>query len=76
MFEAEEDGALTECELACILRTALGVAHLRVTRLFSAIDVHDTGKLTFGKKPLPLRPFQSHNAVHLDGETPLLPCSC
>ncbi|XP_062321189.1 lysophosphatidylcholine acyltransferase 1 [Osmerus eperlanus] len=59
MFEAEEDGALTECELACILRTALGVAHLRVTRLFSAIDVDDTGKLTFDK-------FRSFVALHPD----------
>uniref|UniRef100_A0A8B9KX24 Lysophosphatidylcholine acyltransferase 1 n=1 Tax=Astyanax mexicanus TaxID=7994 RepID=A0A8B9KX24_ASTMX len=47
MFEAEEDGAITEDELACILRTALGVAELRVSRLFSAIDVEDSGKLTF-----------------------------
>ena len=52
MFEAEEDGAITVAELACILKTALGVADLDVSRLFAAIDTEDTGKLTFGKKRL------------------------
>uniref|UniRef100_A0A672HX17 Lysophosphatidylcholine acyltransferase 1 n=1 Tax=Salarias fasciatus TaxID=181472 RepID=A0A672HX17_SALFA len=49
MFEAEEDGAITERELAVILKTALGVAHLSVSRLFTAIDTEDTGKITFDK---------------------------
>lgn len=49
MFEAEEDGAITEMELAVILKTALGVTHLSVSRLFSAIDPEDTGKITFDK---------------------------
>uniref|UniRef100_A0A3B4YCD9 Lysophosphatidylcholine acyltransferase 1 n=1 Tax=Seriola lalandi dorsalis TaxID=1841481 RepID=A0A3B4YCD9_SERLL len=49
MFEAEEDGAITEMELAVILKTALGVAHLSVSRLFTAIDSEDTGKITFDK---------------------------
>ncbi|KAM4568229.1 lysophosphatidylcholine acyltransferase 1 [Fundulus diaphanus] len=49
MFEAEEDSAITERELAVILKTALGVAHLDVSRLFTAIDVDDTGKVTFDK---------------------------
>lgn len=49
MFEAEEDSAITERELALVLKTALGVTHLNVTRLFAAIDVDDTGKITFGK---------------------------
>ena len=51
MFEAEEDGAITEMELAVILKTALGVTHLSVSRLFTAIDAEDTGKITFGKRP-------------------------
>lgn len=50
MFEAEEDGAITEMELAVILKTALGVTHLSVSRLFTAIDPEDTGKITFGKR--------------------------
>uniref|UniRef100_A0A673GGN9 Lysophosphatidylcholine acyltransferase 1-like n=1 Tax=Sinocyclocheilus rhinocerous TaxID=307959 RepID=A0A673GGN9_9TELE len=50
MFEAEEDGAITENELMCILRTALGVGELRVSRLFRAIDEEDSGKITFGKR--------------------------
>ncbi|KAK5621352.1 Lysophosphatidylcholine acyltransferase 1 [Crenichthys baileyi] len=49
MFEAEEDSAITERELAVILRTALGVTHLSVSHLFTAIDVDDTGKITFEK---------------------------
>ncbi|XP_045552557.1 lysophosphatidylcholine acyltransferase 1 isoform X2 [Salmo salar] len=49
MFEAEEDGAITVAELACILKTELGVADLNVSRLFAAIDTEDTGKLTFDK---------------------------
>lgn len=53
MFEAEEDGAITEMELAVILKTALGVGHLSVSRLFAAVDIKDTGKITFGKKPNP-----------------------
>ncbi|KAA0702896.1 Lysophosphatidylcholine acyltransferase 1 [Triplophysa tibetana] len=47
MFEAEEDGAITENELICILRTALGVGDLKVGRLFRAIDEEDSGKITF-----------------------------
>ncbi|XP_070999694.1 lysophosphatidylcholine acyltransferase 1-like isoform X1 [Oncorhynchus clarkii lewisi] len=57
MFEAEEDGAITVAELACILKTALGVADLDVSRLFAAIDTEDTGKLTFGK----FRSFAEHH---------------
>lgn len=49
MFEAEEDGAITLTELAVILKTALGVTHLAVSRLFNAIDASDTGKITFGE---------------------------
>uniref|UniRef100_A0A8D3DEM8 EF-hand domain-containing protein n=1 Tax=Scophthalmus maximus TaxID=52904 RepID=A0A8D3DEM8_SCOMX len=49
MFEADEDGAITEMELAVILKTALGVTHLGVSCLFTAIDCDDTGKLTFDK---------------------------
>ncbi|XP_026106944.1 lysophosphatidylcholine acyltransferase 1-like [Carassius auratus] len=47
MFEADEDGAITENELMCILRTALGVGELKVSRLFRAIDEEDSGKITF-----------------------------
>ncbi|KAL0963363.1 hypothetical protein UPYG_G00305380 [Umbra pygmaea] len=49
MFEAEEDGDITEAELTCILKTALGVAYLNISRLFTAIDVEDTGKVTYEK---------------------------
>lgn len=49
MFEAEEDSAITLMELAVILKTALGVTHLGVARLFNAIDAGDTGKITYGE---------------------------
>ncbi|CDQ79974.1 unnamed protein product [Oncorhynchus mykiss] len=46
MYEAKEDRAIVEKELASILRTALGVAEVDVTELFSAIDTLDAGKIT------------------------------
>nr|XP_020452381.1 lysophosphatidylcholine acyltransferase 1-like [Monopterus albus] len=49
MFEAEEDGAITQVELAVILKTALGVTELSVSRLFTAVDGEKTGKITFDK---------------------------
>lgn len=50
MYEKRQDGGVTEDELECILHTALGVTKLRVSRLFSAIDMAKRGKVTFGKK--------------------------
>lgn len=47
MFEAEQNGGVTEEELECILHTALGVTELRVSRLFRAVDVANSGKVTF-----------------------------
>lgn len=49
MFEAQEDGAVVEDELAIILKTALGVGDFAVCDLFSAIDCQDKGKITFGR---------------------------
>lgn len=50
MFEEEQDRGVTEEELECILHTALGVTELRVSRLFHAVDVANSGKVTFGKR--------------------------
>lgn len=47
MFEAEEGGAIVEEELAAILSAALGAADVDVSRLFAAVDVDDTGKVTY-----------------------------
>lgn len=47
MFESDSDGAITEMELSVILKTALGVSRLSVSRLFSSIDSKDTGKITY-----------------------------
>lgn len=47
MFESDSEGAITEAELAVILKTALGVSRLSVSRLFSVIDSKDTGKITY-----------------------------
>lgn len=65
MFEAEEDGAITEMELAVILKTALGVTHLSVSRLFTAIDAEDTGKITFGKRPNKINLVRSLVDLHI-----------
>uniref|UniRef100_A0AAX7TLK9 EF-hand domain-containing protein n=1 Tax=Astatotilapia calliptera TaxID=8154 RepID=A0AAX7TLK9_ASTCA len=62
MFEAEEDGAITESELAVILKTALGVSHISVSHLFTAIDVDNTGKITFDK----FRNFVEHHQDFAD----------
>lgn len=48
MFEAEEDGALVEDELAVILKSALGVEDLAVADVFRAVDTGDRGKIKFG----------------------------
>lgn len=47
MFESDSDGTITEMELSVILKTALGVSRLSVSRLFSSIDSKDTGKITY-----------------------------
>ncbi len=49
MFEAQEDGAVVEDELAVILKTALGIGDFAVCDLFRAIDCQDKGKITFGR---------------------------
>lgn len=52
MFEAEEDGAVVEDELAVILKSALGVEDIAVGDVFRAVDTEDKGKIMFGKYPL------------------------
>uniref|UniRef100_A0A9J7XYZ7 Lysophosphatidylcholine acyltransferase 1 n=2 Tax=Cyprinus carpio TaxID=7962 RepID=A0A9J7XYZ7_CYPCA len=47
MFEAQEDGAVVEDDLAVILKTALGIGDFAVCDLFRAIDCQDKGKITF-----------------------------
>uniref|UniRef100_A0AAV2MBN0 EF-hand domain-containing protein n=1 Tax=Knipowitschia caucasica TaxID=637954 RepID=A0AAV2MBN0_KNICA len=47
LFESDNDGAVTEVELSVILKTALGVSNLSVSRLFSSIDSKNTGKITY-----------------------------
>lgn len=42
-------GALTEEDLSCILKTAMGISDLNVSSLFRAIDKEETGKITFCK---------------------------
>lgn len=48
MFEAEEDGAVVEDELAVILKSALGVEDVPVGEFFRAVDTGDKGKIMFG----------------------------
>uniref|UniRef100_A0AAY4EQ78 Phospholipid/glycerol acyltransferase domain-containing protein n=1 Tax=Denticeps clupeoides TaxID=299321 RepID=A0AAY4EQ78_9TELE len=57
MFGAQEDGAITENELACILKTALGVGDLKVTGLFRAINTQGKGKITYEQ----FRVFAEHH---------------
>uniref|UniRef100_A0A3B4DFH6 Phospholipid/glycerol acyltransferase domain-containing protein n=1 Tax=Pygocentrus nattereri TaxID=42514 RepID=A0A3B4DFH6_PYGNA len=66
MFEAEEDGAIVEDELAVILKTALGVADLTACDVFRAVDTEDKGKITCGM----------YLDVHLCLHPPSLVASC
>ncbi|XP_026989539.2 lysophosphatidylcholine acyltransferase 1 isoform X3 [Tachysurus fulvidraco] len=47
MFEAEDDGAIVEDELAVILKSVLGVEDVAVGDVFRAVDTRDKGKITF-----------------------------
>ncbi|XP_074061359.1 lysophosphatidylcholine acyltransferase 1 [Macrotis lagotis] len=47
MYESQEDGSIKAEDLACILKTAIGVAELNVTDLFRAIDEEGKEKITF-----------------------------
>uniref|UniRef100_A0A3P8Z8H7 Phospholipid/glycerol acyltransferase domain-containing protein n=1 Tax=Esox lucius TaxID=8010 RepID=A0A3P8Z8H7_ESOLU len=70
MYGAEEDGAIMEKELASILRMALGVPEVDVTELFTAIDTHNTGKITYGKG---CHPDFSHEYLLPSRATPSIP---
>lgn len=48
MYQSEV-GALTEEDLTCILKTAMGVSDLNVSNLFRAIDKEEGGTITYGK---------------------------
>lgn len=54
LFDADEDGTVTEEEFAHIIQAALGVPDLDVSMLFKEIDADETKKLSYGK----LHPFQ------------------
>ncbi|KAI1243203.1 hypothetical protein IHE44_0000790, partial [Lamprotornis superbus] len=42
-----EGGTVTEEDLACILKTAMGVSQIDVTHLFRAVDEEEKGKITY-----------------------------
>lgn len=65
MFEAQDDGAVVEDELATILKTALGVGELAVGDLFRAIDCQDKGKITYGRIYTYARNVETHVLVIL-----------
>ncbi|KAM9166588.1 LOW QUALITY PROTEIN: lysophosphatidylcholine acyltransferase 1 [Pangshura tecta] len=46
MYESQ-NGTIIENNLACILKTALGVSELNVTDLFKAIDAEEKGEITY-----------------------------
>ncbi|XP_043921075.1 lysophosphatidylcholine acyltransferase 1 [Protopterus annectens] len=47
MYASEKHNSLTEEDLACILKTALGVSELNVSHLFRAIDTEQKGEITY-----------------------------
>uniref|UniRef100_A0A6Q2XCH9 EF-hand domain-containing protein n=1 Tax=Esox lucius TaxID=8010 RepID=A0A6Q2XCH9_ESOLU len=75
MYGAEEDGAIMEKELASILRMALGVPEVDVTELFTAIDTHNTGKITYDEihRFVEQHPDFSHEYLLPSRATPSIP---
>ncbi|NWQ73545.1 PCAT2 acyltransferase, partial [Columbina picui] len=47
LFDADEDGTVTEEEFAHIIQSALGVPELDVSMLFKEIDANETKKLSY-----------------------------
>ncbi|XP_007949814.1 lysophosphatidylcholine acyltransferase 1 [Orycteropus afer afer] len=47
MYASHEDSCISEADLSCILKTALGVAELPVMDLFRAIDEDRKGRISF-----------------------------
>ncbi|XP_043396235.1 lysophosphatidylcholine acyltransferase 1 isoform X3 [Chelonia mydas] len=56
MYESQ-NGTIIENNLACILKTALGVSELNVTDLFKAIDAEEKGKITYVTKSVSFAVF-------------------
>ncbi|XP_006121172.2 lysophosphatidylcholine acyltransferase 2 [Pelodiscus sinensis] len=49
LFDIDDDGSITEEQFACILRSALGVPDLDVSKLFKEIDTDNSGKVTYNE---------------------------
>lgn len=53
LFDTDKDGKITHEEFTALLRSALGVSDLNMTKLFKEIDADSSGFITFGKFKLP-----------------------
>lgn len=49
LFDTDKDGKITHEEFTALLRSALGVSDLNMTKLFEEIDADSSGFITFGK---------------------------
>uniref|UniRef100_A0A8C8RIA1 Lysophosphatidylcholine acyltransferase 2 n=1 Tax=Pelusios castaneus TaxID=367368 RepID=A0A8C8RIA1_9SAUR len=49
LFDSDEDGSITEEQFSCILRSALGVPDLDVSKLFKEIDADKSEKVTYNE---------------------------
>ncbi|XP_023646154.1 lysophosphatidylcholine acyltransferase 2 [Paramormyrops kingsleyae] len=47
LFDTDKDGNITHSEFSALIRSALGVPELDVSRLFSEIDVDSSGHITY-----------------------------
>ncbi|KAM7175658.1 lysophosphatidylcholine acyltransferase 1 isoform 2-T2 [Macrochelys suwanniensis] len=65
MYESQ-NGTIIENDLACILKTALGVSELNVTDLFKAIDAEEKGKITYAPNWLLNFEWTSHRTELLE----------
>ncbi|XP_037835903.1 lysophosphatidylcholine acyltransferase 2 isoform X2 [Kryptolebias marmoratus] len=57
LFDTDEDGKITHNEFTALLRSALGVSDLNMTKLFREIDTDSSGFITFGE-------FQAFASTH------------
>ncbi|XP_037553122.1 lysophosphatidylcholine acyltransferase 2-like, partial [Nematolebias whitei] len=57
LFDTDEDEKITHDEFTALLRSALGVSDINMTKLFKEIDADSSGFITFGE-------FQAFATTH------------
>lgn len=61
---ASAEQTIDDNDLACILKTALGVNKLDVSNLFEAIDITRRGKISYSKCNIHFYWTHSYSSIH------------